>query len=109
MGCDYNDLFIFRYRAATGNSVTMASVRRDGKELKQNETSAATEDLAKFGNACIYNIHLNAYGKLIKLLLRASGFNKRTIDILSVLYDSVSYTCSTFMMNEVKSHSDRAC
>ena len=109
MGCDYNDLFIFRYRAATGNSVTMASVRRDGKELKQNVTSAATEDLAKFGNMCIYNIHLNASGKLIKLLVRASGYNKRTINKLSVLYDSVSSTCSTFMMNEVKSHSDRAC
>ena len=82
MGCDYNDLFLFCYRAAT----------RDGKELNQNETSAATEDLAKFGNTCIYNIHLNAYGKLIKLLLRASGYNKRTINKLSVLYDSVSYT-----------------
>ena len=56
MGFDYNDLFIhvFRYRAATGNSVTISSVRRDGKELKQNETSAATEDLAKFGITCIY-------------------------------------------------------
>ena len=46
MGCDYNDLFLFCYRAATGNSVTMASATRDGKELNQNETSAATEDLA---------------------------------------------------------------
>ena len=82
MGCDYNDLFLFCYRAAT----------RDGKELNQNETSAATEDLAKFGNTCIYNIHLNAYGKLIKLLLGALGYNKRTINKLSVLYDSVSYT-----------------
>ena len=96
----------FYYRAPTVYSVAMATVTRDGEQLKQNKTNATAGALAKLGN--IYNIHLNAYGKLNGLLLRASGCNKRTINKLSVLYDSVSYTCLTNMMdsyaNEAKSY-----
>ena len=68
------------------------------KRLTMEKEIAITTVLCKIAN--IRNCNLNAYQKMYDFCLRSSSTCKRTINKLSKLYDSVSYSTLTNLLDE---------
>ena len=71
--------------------------KKKDKNLSKEKEIAVTTVLCKLVN--IYNVELNAHQKLFGLLLRTSGTSKRAINKLCKMYDSVSYSTLTKILD----------
>ena len=73
-------------------------VRRQKKQLSAQKSTGIITVLCKIAN--IYNPNLSAYQKLFGLNLRTSGTTKRAINKACQLYDSVSYSTLTTILDD---------
>lgn len=67
------------------------------KNRVKSKTPAVISLLCKLAN--IHNQQLNAYQKMVGFMLRTSGTSKDTINKLSALHDTVSYSTITTLID----------
>ena len=77
--------------------VLHSSVKGQSKQISDQKSRGLVSAMCKIVN--IRNCNLNAYQKLVGLCLRTSGTSKKTISKLSKLYDTVSYTTLTSLLD----------
>ena len=95
--CKCHRYFDFHFRTPALHFILTTALIKKGK-LNQEKATSIISVISKIAH--ISCLHLSAYAKMVGLSLRTSGTTKSQINRMSKLYDCVSYTRTTKILDD---------